>query len=64
MTSFTHAVRWIECTGNGDLDCEELFESLDAAQQWLAEAETEDEHGYLPVIFDHCGPRTIVALAR
>ena len=62
MTSFTHAVRWVESTGNGDLHHERLFDSQDQAMAWLTDAESEDEYGYLPVIFDHCGPRTIVRL--
>ena len=64
MTSFTYAVRWVEATGNGDLFHERLFDSQDQAQAWLADAESEDEWGYAPVIFEHCGPRTIVQLSQ
>ena len=62
MTSFTHAVRWIEATGNGDLYCEELFASEADAKSWLHEMECGvDEYGHPnETIFDHCGPRTIV----
>ena len=60
MTSHTYAVRWTEATGNGDIDHEELFDSLEQAQAWLSEAEGPDEYGYDPTIFDHCGPRVIV----
>ena len=61
MTSFTYAVRWIECTGNGDLSCEELFESKQAALDWLDDIESgvgPDGHPN-DSFFDHCGPRTI-----
>ena len=61
MTSITYAVRWTEATGNGDLDCEQLFASEQAAVAWLDDM----EHGVGPdghpnaSMFDHCGPRTI-----
>ena len=64
MSSLTYAVRWTECTGNGDIDHERLFDSQDQATAWLTDAESEDEYGYLPVIFEHCGPRVIVPLAQ
>ena len=59
VTSTTYAVRWVEATGNGDLHHERLFASLSDANSWLTDAEAEDDHGYLPVLFEHCGPRTV-----
>lgn len=65
MTSTTYAVRWIEVTGNGDLECEQLFASRSDAEAWLDYI----EHGIGPdghpndSFFDHCGPRTITCIA-
>ena len=61
MTSITYAVRWIECTGNGDLECEQLFASEAEAISWLEDIECgvgPDGHPNAS-FFDHCGPRTI-----
>ena len=52
MTSTLYAVRWVEATGNGDLQHERLFASLSDAHTWLAQAEADDDYGYPSTFFD------------
>lgn len=60
MTSITYAVRWTECTGNGDIYHERLFDSQEQASAWLAAFEADDDYGFPSTFFDHCGPRSIM----
>lgn len=62
MTSITYAVRWTEATGNGDLDCQELFASEAEAIAWLEDmlyGTGPDGHPN-STMFDHCTRPVVV----